>query len=152
VKAAAKNGKSGKLVVPRHGGGLLRVGNPGNKGGTGRPPSEIRQRCRGSFYDRIRILEEIADGVVTITIREKCPNCGHRAKKADLKGTLPDAPPTADRIRAVDRLGHYGLENDKGVSAAEVGRRLGRTIDIIRETLEPEQAEALLGALRPVWA
>lgn len=127
--------------------GRLTGGNPGNKGG-GRPPSEIRQRCRGSFYDRIRILEEIADGTLPLT--RKCTKCGHTPKKQEEEDASP--PAAADRIRAIDLLGHYGLEVDKGVSAADVRQRLGRTIDIIRETLEPAQAIELLDALRPVWA
>ncbi len=42
-------------------GALRGGGKPGNRGGTGRPPSVIRERCRGSFEDRIAVLEEIAD-------------------------------------------------------------------------------------------
>lgn len=131
--------------------GRLRGGNPGNKGSGGaggRPPSEIRQRCRGSFYDRIRILEEIADG--TLPLVRKCTKCGHKPAKQEVEEA--SAAAAADRIRAIDLLGHYGLEVDKGVSAADVRQRLGRTIDIIRESLPPEQALELLDALRPVWA
>lgn len=146
---SAGNGKKPAVAEMRAGprGGLLRVGNPGNKGGTGQPPSAIRQRCRGSFYDRIRILEDIADGAVPLT--RKCPKCGHKPPKDE---SSPEAAGAGDRIRAIDLLGHYGLEVDKGVSAADVRQRLGRTIDIIRESLEPEKALELLDALRPVWA
>jgi hypothetical protein len=44
------------------GGGLLRVGNPGNKGG-GRPKSEVKAALRLSFEQRIPVLESIADNV-----------------------------------------------------------------------------------------
>jgi hypothetical protein len=42
----------------------------------------IRERCRGSFEERIKILEEIADD--------------------------PDVSPS-DRLKAMDLLGKYGL-------------------------------------------
>ena len=58
----------------------LNVGGT-NKGGTGRPTSEIRERCRGSFNERIPILEEIADS------KESNAN---------------------DRIKAIDTLAKYG--------------------------------------------
>ena len=63
-----------------NGGTLLAGGMPGNKGG-GRPPSAIRERCRGSFAERIPILEEIADDV-------------------DLR--------PQDRVKAIDVLAKYG--------------------------------------------
>ncbi len=74
-----------KLPVLRpqpHGGALFHGGVPGHRGGTGRPPSAIRERCRGGFDRRIRVLEEIADDPLM---------------------------PTRDRIRAIDLLGKYGL-------------------------------------------
>ncbi len=54
----------------------------GKKGRSGRPPSAIRERCVGSFEERVSILEEIID---------------------DPKSRA------ADRIRAMDLLGKYGL-------------------------------------------
>jgi hypothetical protein len=73
------------LIVPTHGhGALLSGGMPGNKGGTGRPASEVRARCMGSFAERIKVLEEIADN--------------------------PASSPS-DRRAAVDTLGKYaGLQ------------------------------------------
>lgn len=59
---------------PRRGHGL--------KGRAGRPVSEIREKVRGSFDQRIAILEEIADN--------------------------PESD-DSDRIKAVDLLGKYGL-------------------------------------------
>lgn len=32
--------------TPKHGGGKLRTGNPGNKGGPGRPPDAWKELCR----------------------------------------------------------------------------------------------------------
>ena len=48
-------------LVPQQHGGALRVGNPGNRGGPGRPRSALRERLRGSLDERVGVLEEIAD-------------------------------------------------------------------------------------------
>jgi hypothetical protein len=60
----------------------LHGGVPGHRGGSGRPPSLIRERCRGAFARRVKVLEEIADDPTV---------------------------PTRDRIRAIDLLGKHGL-------------------------------------------
>ena len=68
---------------PGRNGGRLRNGSrPGNKGGTGRPPSEIRKKLRGSFEERIKVIEAIAD---------------------DAKAS------TAERLKALDLMAKYGL-------------------------------------------
>jgi hypothetical protein len=89
-KAAKSPNKTPKPPVamrPGARGGLLRSGGS-NKGGTGRPPSEIRAMLRGSFSERVKILEQIADSV--------------------------DAS-AADRIKAVDMLAKYGLGTQQEV-------------------------------------
>src|SRR5687768_5504396 len=73
-------------------GALLSGGLVGNRGGLGRPSSEVRARCRGSFADRIHILESIADDVSI-------------------------AP--SDRIKALELLARYGLGTVKLNSLAE---------------------------------
>ena len=50
-----------KKNISKAGVPVLNVGNPGNKGGPGRPKSEIRARCAAAFDARIPILEKIAD-------------------------------------------------------------------------------------------
>lgn len=62
-------------------GGRLKRGNPGNRGGSGRPPSEVRAKCLGSFAKRIKIAEQIAD-----------------SKESS----------NADRLKALDLLAKYG--------------------------------------------
>lgn len=79
--------QSTELVTQQHGGALRTAGTPGNVGGPGHASKELRQRIRGSFANRVQVLEEIAD-----------------SKEYE----------AADRIRAVDTLGKYGL----GVNAA----------------------------------
>jgi hypothetical protein len=77
-------GKSpGALVVPSHGGGLIRRGSlPGNTPGTGRPPDELRARMRGSLDQRMHVAEEVLD---------------------DPRAAV------ADRLRALEFLAKYGL-------------------------------------------
>jgi hypothetical protein len=101
------------LIVPTHGhGALLSGGMPGNKGGTGRPASEVRARCLGSFAERIAVLEEIADS------RDSSPS---------------------DRRAAVDTLGKYaGLQKVEHTGADDTPLRF--TLDL-GTSLSDEQAE-----------
>lgn len=78
-----------ELVPQAHGGALYRGGNPGNVGGTGRPPSALRALLRKSFEERIIILEQIVDN--------------------------PDTSAN-DRIKAIDTLARYGLGPTKEVT------------------------------------
>ena len=65
-------------------GNRLKRGNPGNKGGTGRPPAAIRQRCADGFDRHIATAEKI--------LADKNASNG-------------------DKIRALDVLGKYaGLQ------------------------------------------
>jgi len=73
VNNSVQNGRNG---------GTLRVGNPGNKGGPGRPPSKIREIARDEWAALIPMLRRVA----------------RSAKEA-----------TSDRLRAADQLGKYGL-------------------------------------------
>ena len=88
VKTSVKTPETGQLVPQAHGGALRRGGT--NRGGPGRPPSAIREQLRGSFEQRIRVLEDIADG-----------------KEYS----------AADRLRAVDLLGKFGLGQRDAISA-----------------------------------
>ena len=46
------------------------AGNTGGKPGrSGRPPSVVRERLRGSFDDRVHILEQIVDGEPMVRTR-----------------------------------------------------------------------------------
>lgn len=117
-------GKLPSLVPQPHGGALLSGGKPGHAPGTGRPASLIRKKLRGSFAQRIKTLEEIAD----------------------------TAENNNDRLKAIDLMGKYGLGTTKELTVDTVRERLQQTIDIIRQTLPAEDAKKLLDALEPVWA
>jgi len=112
------------LVPQPHGGALLKGGLPGHVGGTGRPSSVLRERLRGSFQERVRVLEDIADD--------------------------PKADPQ-DRIRALDVLAKYGLGVTRELSVDEVRDRLRETVTLIRRALPQEEATQILSLLREVW-
>jgi len=112
------------LVRQSHGGAILGGGLPGHAGGGGRPSSALRERLRGSFQERVSVLEEIADD--------------------------PTADPQ-DRIRAIDVLAKYGLGLTRELSVDEVRDRLRETVALIRRALPPEQATEILRSLREVW-
>lgn len=44
-KRAKRSAKTSVVKVPQAHGGALQVGNPGNKGGTGRPPNWLKDWC-----------------------------------------------------------------------------------------------------------
>ncbi len=61
-KADSADNSAVKMVIPKHGNGqLLPGGQPGNRGGYGRPRSEIRKAAALAFDRRIPVLEAIAD-------------------------------------------------------------------------------------------
>jgi len=68
-------------VRPGRNGGTLKTGNPGNRGGPGRPRSAIRAAALRAFDERLPLLTAIAD------------NDGQRA---------------ADRLKALALLARYG--------------------------------------------
>jgi hypothetical protein len=154
-------------LVPQPGGrgALYQGGVPGNRGGVGRPPSAIRAHCRGSFSDRIAVLEAIADGDATETVRvplvvllahAACPKCGEGLKVTgddpDLRIEVKRSAQATDRIAAVDKLGKYGLDARTQMSVDDVRERLRATVGLIREAVPTDEADRLLERIRPLWA
>jgi hypothetical protein len=80
---------------------------------------------RGSFADRIAIIEEIADD-------------------ASLR--------PGDRVRAIDLLARYSLGEQRGVDVEEVRAKLRSTVEAIRQLVPSEAASPLLERLREIWA
>lgn len=121
-KTASETASKADATVPaRNGGRLLAGGRPGNRGG-GRTPSEIRRTCREKFDKLVPKLDRIA-----------------RAKLSK----------DSDRVRAIEVLGKYGM--GQAVSVEDVKACLRQTTEEIREFLPPDQAEVLLGRIRPIW-
>ena len=93
-----------RLVEQEHGGALKAGGTPGHKGGTGRPPSKIREAARLAFSERIEVLTAIADD---------------------------EEARAADRIRAIEGLAKAGgvdklalIEEEQPVAGAMTPERI----------------------------
>lgn len=115
--------KPGSLVVPPHGRGAIKHGSqPGGPPGPGRPPSAIRHIAREAFADRIPILTRIAD---------------------------KDEAKDADRIRAVETLGKFGL--NKQIDVDDVNTRLRSTLDLLERELGAEHYRRLYPLLKEIW-
>jgi hypothetical protein len=108
-----------------HGGALLSGGRPGNRGGTGRPPSAMRALLSASFEQRIRILEMIAD--------DRLARVG-------------------DRLRAIDILGKYGLRGDDGtIDVQQVRTMLENTYRLLVEALDPATFARISRRMKVIW-
>ena len=115
---------------PQPHGGALRNGG-WNRGGPGRPPSELRALVRLSFEERVAVLESIADN-----------------RRAAAK----------DRIRAIDVLGKYGLgtipTDDRmhpALTAAEVTSMLVMLARATRPHLPENTPEEVLVEIDNEW-
>lgn len=139
-------------LVPQPHGGALRYGGT-NAGGPGRPSSAIRERLRGSFDERIQVLEEIADGKAFIPILERCPECGYQpgGENAAPLEAVKAAPQVSDRLRSIDIMGKYSLDDRKEIKEEIVREKLRQTIAEIQAVLPPEQAETLIDRIEVFW-
>jgi hypothetical protein len=137
-------------LVPQPHGGALRYGGT-NAGGTGRPSSAIRERLRGSFDERIQVLEEIADGKAFIPLVYRCPECGFEPESVDPAEVVKSAPQIADRLRSIDIMGKYSLDDRKEIKEEIVREKLRQTLAEIHATLPSEQADALIDRIEPIW-
>ena len=104
MKTTAKTTPAVGELVPQAHGGALRHGGT-NKGGTGRPRSEVQAALRGSLTDElIEVIRQIGTTPREVAVAVECPQCGH-------KHTVTcDDPPAgdADRLRAGDIVLKYG--------------------------------------------
>ena len=114
----------------------------GRQPGAGRPPSILRDQLRGSFADRVAILEKVADGQVVAKMR------GADGKET----TIEVSADVSDRLKAIDMLAKYGLGTVKEVSVENVRERVQKTLDVIRKHVSPDQMTAMTPELRQVWA
>lgn len=153
------------LVPQPHGGALRRGGT--NRGGPGAPPSLLREKLRGSFADRIRVIESIADGrpmqtvgvrIMDIAPHVACPNCGELGvvpkdlASAVVEVQLPASASPKDRIASIDLLAKYGLGQLKEISVESVRERVGKTLEVIREHVSPDLYQAMLPQLKAQWS
>ena len=144
-----KNGKkseltsgatSGKEVVGYGGNNNLTPGNPGNKGGVGQRPHAIREHCRGSFAQRVAILEAIADG-------EPLPMT---KIDGDETKTIQVSAAIRERAQAIDMLGKYGgvaelsLTVDEQPEQAMTPERIAGLFEQLQRIKTVKQLEKLL--------
>lgn len=143
------------------------AGNPGNAGGTGRPSSAIRDRVRGSFDERIPILEAIADGQVMQRIEVPlhavlphvvCPSCGEQGVEANgpeklllvtIEGQVSAAP--RDRIASLKVMADIGIPAVRELSIELVRERIQKMLEILRSELAPPVMKRLEPKLRDAW-
>ncbi len=98
---------AGELIPQAHGGALLAGGQPGHKGGGGRPREIIRNQLRSLITTKgFKYLEDVL-GAPRSYIHE-CTKCGH--------GELI-APPKTDEIvlKGIDLCARYGIGTQQEV-------------------------------------
>src|SRR5688500_5267785 len=98
-------------VSQPHGGALNSGGTPGNRGGLGRPPSEVRRLAREAFAERLPTLARIAAGEVTVPLQERCPACGyeHPNAEAEREAVIKRAATPGEQVRAMEALARVGM-------------------------------------------
>lgn len=137
---------AGALVPQGHGGAIKTGGNPGNRGGTGRPPHAIRDDWRGLLDAHgTGFLKQILQGAVTL--RQKCESCGHEPKRKVKVATSVDQGLTA--IATLARFG-IGTKDELTTISPEVRMRVHQTVALIASRAKWD-SEELLKALDELW-
>jgi hypothetical protein len=123
----SEENSEGLVPQPNGKGALLKGGVVGNRGGTGRPKSEIRKACAEAFDSRIPRLLEIMD----------------------------EASTPAEYMKALDLLGKYGglqqidaTSGDKPIEGLTESERITRIATLVelaraRGVIEPPSSDAL---------
>jgi hypothetical protein len=110
-RADKASGQASGLVPQPHGGALLPGAGGGAANGSlgGRPPSAIREHCRGAFADRVPILEAIADGKPLKMVKVTAEKRLEMEVSASVK----------ERVQAIDVLAKYGGVDKLALTADE---------------------------------
>lgn len=140
--------KAPTLVRQPHGGALLTGGVPGHKGRGGPPKTAIRHRLRGSYEERVPILERLADGITTLTLTETCPECGYEPKGKRIEVSEVQVAPDL-QLKALEHMAKFGIGKEMGVD--EVREKLAETVRVIQASLPADEGERLLAAIEPIW-
>lgn len=134
------------LVVQAHGGAIKQGGNPGNKGGPGRPPHALRDTYRALLSTHGQQHLETVFGKAT-PVRFTCVKCGHEHKSGfELHQLL------GERTRLFEILNRYGVgtKDELNVISPEVRMRVQQTVAIISSRSTWNTVE-LLAELDQVW-
>lgn len=121
-------------TIPGKNGGSLRRGGT-NKGGPGRTPSVIKELLRRDFKSTAPLLKQFAKDTLT-------------RKDADGK-RVHDPVTHKDRLRALDIMARYGL--DQNVAVADVRECLKSTRLELAEFLPREQFETVWARIVTHW-
>ena len=127
------------LVPQPHGGALYRGGVRGNRGN--RIRQHVRRQALNLVAQRLPVLASIADGVI-VEFGET--PTGERVLSLG-------SPSPAERTNAMRLLWEVASSGERQVALPEVKKRLRQQVEVIRATLAPEQADALLHALASIW-
>lgn len=171
-KTTAKSAAVAKVPQP-HGGALNSGGTPGNKGGTGRPRSEVRDKLLASFdRNSLELIDSVVRGEVMSKARWpmistvkyfKCKDCGGKNFTPDEAegATIIDlllveievavSASVRDRLAAIDMQAKYGLGTVKEITTDAVKDRLTKTLDKIQERCPPELYQMLMMDLKLIW-
>lgn len=79
----------------------------------------IREKCRGAFWKQVKLLEQIAEGEALAIVKDAT------GRETDMRVSAP----IAERLKAVDLLGKYGL----GTTTTETDTEGNDAIRVIRE-------------------
>lgn len=118
---ADEKSKEVELRTPEHGGGALRVGNPGNKGG-GRTPSALRRMALKKGPKMLKVLAKIADD---------------------------EEARDADRVAAAREMLRIGM--GQSMSNLEVRDKVQATIAAAERMLPEDMAAQLIYEMRGIW-
>ena len=150
-----KNGKKPALIPQPHGGALSAGGTPGNRGGTGRPPSRIRQAFRDTVDELgLEVVRDVLRGRVPIAMVGVCQKCGHEHEDREFTplDALAIAPDVSEMLRAVDVSAKYGLGVPKvGYDEGLIEELSGILVAEVHDFLEMDDAEELLGRIKQRW-
>ena len=128
-------------LIPQPHGGALKRGNPGNRGGGG-TRSAIREKIAGVMDEfGVGVLQEIITAPREVTVTCECGQ-QHKVKPGSSD---------ADILRGVDIASKYSVGTITQIDTEMVRARLERTLDLIDETLNEEDAARLRAVLREVW-
>lgn len=112
-------------LVPGPRGGFLKRGNPGNKGGPGRPRDTVREAALEALRRGPGVLAQIMDGETYVSIRETCPKCGHEPDPSAATA-MPVVAKPGERVRAVEALDKLA---DEGTTLVVSGENVLRVME-----------------------
>jgi len=124
AKTAKETARQLPALIPQSNGkgSLLTGGMPGNAGGTGRPPSAIREAMRK------HLDLEVLDDVMA------------KRKAGDL-----------DTLDVAEFLAKYGLGTMKEVTVENVRERLRLTLEVLRRELSAPLLRIIIPQIEGVW-